>query len=1329
MQCVIARTAPGRSVAYVFVDSRCPHPDHHGSQAVRGRKGRMMKHVGRSCRFVLPAIVSSMAIGCSSGQDSQVAGPPPEVPGQLASAKLASVQRDFSLSRSGVRVPVVARGSARAVERRKDGLAPVFDASATIRAEVTLPTHADRPATLIEPETGIAIRFGLQQVAHSEGVPVDGMVVYKDIGTGADAFHRPTPDGMEDFVRLEHAPSRPELRYQVDVTRVAGVREISNVVEFLDATGAPRLRVTAPWLVDAAGREVALRVGVEGCAADRDPRAPFDRPVVAPASPNCQVVVSWAGQDVSYPVLVDPAWTMAGNLALARTNHGAARMADGRVLVAGGEPGGTASLTAEIFDPVTKTWAMTGNLIVSRGSGSDQSLVLLNNGKVLLPNGFNQTNHEVYDPAAGTWAATGPVWAPRGAGKGVLLNDGKVLVAGGFYPENTRQSELYDPALNTYAKTAGMLAKGRYDHAFVKLKDGRALVAGGFGTQGGDTTATVEIYDPATGQWSPAAPMSIPRGASGYAVLPDGRVVVAGGSNGSFPPVQDSTEVYDPSTNTWAAGPKLKRPRSSFDMRQLGDGRLLLVAGYDGTTYPSATELFDLSTGSQDTKAQSGPRWTGPSLTVLEDGRVLSAGGGNITPTSELFAFVVAGGSCSLGNECASGICVQGMCCDTPCDGTCVSCRASEKASGADGSCGPVKSGIDPKSTCGLCQACSGSGSCSPVPAGSDPKEQCLDSGSPECGTDGECDGAGACRKYATSSGCTPRPCVSEDDCKSGYCVDGICCDSACAGDGDSKCVACSAGKKGSGIDGECGPILADTDPDDDCAQGPNYPKSCLADGMCDGAGKCRIFAKDTVGCGDTQCISGNAVGLLCNGAGTCMQATAGCEPYVCKGTGCLQSCQDGNDCAQGRYCTAQGTCEIKGVNGTVCISGLGCQSGYCADGVCCDSPCTGQCEACNVDPNAGACVPVQGPPIGARPACAGTDPVCTGQCDGVNRASCHYAATTIACGTPTCANGVAHSSHCDNQGACVAAEDKACGAYACGAMACKTTCTGNADCAQGYGCATEGVCVPGGASKNGEQCTEGQECQSGFCADGVCCNAACQGQCEACNVEPNAGSCSPVIGEPVGKRTLCVTTDKDCKGACDGVNRAACGYPGSDTPCGTPACTAGVARGSQCNGKGACVAAEDKACGAYACGDARCKTSCKVLADCAQGYTCTAEGSCAPGSSCSEDLTRTIGVSGEQSCTPFLCDPGTGRCRVVCSMSSECATAYVCDPSSKTCIPAAQSAPPSEDAGCGCRTAGSSTPGMAGLLGLALASLFAARRRRAGTRLKPRRARPAPCG
>src|SRR4051812_36605541 len=70
---------------------------------------------------------------------------------------------------------------------------------------------------------------------------------------------------------------------------------------------------------------------------------------------------------------------------------------------------------------------------------------------------------------------------------------------------------------------AGSMAVARDAHVAVALVDGRVLVAGGYTPQG--LSSSAEIHDPATGLFSAAAPLAVPRGGAAAARLLDGRVL------------------------------------------------------------------------------------------------------------------------------------------------------------------------------------------------------------------------------------------------------------------------------------------------------------------------------------------------------------------------------------------------------------------------------------------------------------------------------------------------------------------------------------------------------------------------------------------------------------------------------------------------------------------------------------------------------------------------------------------------------------------------------------------------------------------------------------
>lgn len=112
-----------------------------------------------------------------------------------------------------------------------------------------------------------------------------------------------------------------------------------------------------------------------------------------------------------------------------------------------------------------------------------------------------------------TWSAAGPLSTVRANHTATLLQNGSVLLVGGFsnavIPNvSLASTDLYNPATNTFA-ASGSLTTSRYGHPAVLMPNGRALAAGGEVETAGmiTQTASAEIYDPATGNWASAATM------------------------------------------------------------------------------------------------------------------------------------------------------------------------------------------------------------------------------------------------------------------------------------------------------------------------------------------------------------------------------------------------------------------------------------------------------------------------------------------------------------------------------------------------------------------------------------------------------------------------------------------------------------------------------------------------------------------------------------------------------------------------------------------------------------------------------------------------------
>ncbi|MGH2535759.1 MAG: hypothetical protein ACRDJW_26200 [Thermomicrobiales bacterium] len=249
---------------------------------------------------------------------------------------------------------------------------------------------------------------------------------------------------------------------------------------------------------------------------------------------------------------------------------------------------------------------------------------------------------------------------------------------------------------------------------------------------------------------------------------------------------------------------------------------------------------------------------------------------------------------------------------------------------------------------------------------------------------------------------------------------------------------------------------------------------------------------------------------------------------------------------------------------GASCVRATECASRHCVDGVCCTSACSGQCEACSLPGSEGSCTPVSGAPAGARQACPGAG-VCRARCDGVSRKSCTaWPGSEITCGSSTCSNGWQTTYACGGNGTC-RPTTTSCGLYPCDAAgaACLTTCEDNADCVGAAYCAN-GICQ--GEQPLGQACASADQCQSGFCVDGVCCNSACGGPCASCNVAGHVGRCTEVADGSVCAGGIC------CGAACCGPSTTC--VQGTCQPC-TPigfgagnACTAAT----PCCDGGSCV-------------------------------------------------------------------------------------------------------------------------------------------------------------
>ncbi|WP_437938118.1 hypothetical protein [Sorangium sp. So ce341] len=241
------------------------------------------------------------------------------------------------------------------------------------------------------------------------------------------------------------------------------------------------------------------------------------------------------------------------------------------------------------------------------------------------------------DPTTAAWIPASPAEGVGNAYSATLLQDGTVLVAGGFVGTSeltyarVHSAVRYDPATDSWTPTGAMI-HARAMHRATLLQDGTVLVSGGTEPASGET----EIYDPATGVWTAAAPMNQIRERYTATLLANGKVLVAAGQVDGVPTT--STEVYDRATNTWTPGAWMGRSRSSHSAVLLSDGRVLAVGNQDYYDSDGRPELYDPVA---DTWTYSGhpylsSRLDRPWATPLANGNVLVIGKSTNGDTSVL---------------------------------------------------------------------------------------------------------------------------------------------------------------------------------------------------------------------------------------------------------------------------------------------------------------------------------------------------------------------------------------------------------------------------------------------------------------------------------------------------------------------------------------------------------------------------------------------------------------------------------------------------------------------------------------------------------------------
>lgn len=618
-----------------------------------------------------------------------------------------------------------------------------------------LPELADGPLHLeIAGQPGLFISVKRLDARPERAAVVKDSLVWRGVGDGFDVVQFAARGGVEDLTIVRAPRSSIRTVFSIETgPDVRGIELAGNRIEVLDASGAARI-TTAPLVAfDATGREHPLQVKL------------------SPSGGRFIVSTSIEASGLPFPVVVDPLWLAASAMSGPRKDHLASLLKDGRVLVVGGGPS-----VAEVFDPVTRTWTPAGTANVSPYDAATR----LDDGRVLVTG----TVAQLYDPTTNGWSAAATPLVSNYLHAMATLNDGTVLSFGGKGAFNG-ECQRYTPATDSWSMAGSLKLPARHLFAWSKLADGRVLAAGGLDPFKGPT-ATAELYDPTTGQWTLVSSMAAPRAQIAAVTLPDGRVLVEGAP----------AEIYDPTLNQWSsAGATAGVPVL------LSSGKVLAVKGLD-------SKLFDPAANSWATTSSPLEQRVGFTLTALGAGEALLAGGG--VASSEVWGLGPNGTACTSSDACASGLCVDGRCCDLPCAGQCEACDVAGSLGTCTAANGAPHGSRAPCAGTGTCggscdgtntQACAypstATGCASSCTAGAETKGQCDGKGSCALGAPTPCDpyvcGPDACR----------TSCKSDQECVSGaLCMGGLCVpvDGGAGGSSGSGGAAGSASSSGAGV-------------------------------------------------------------------------------------------------------------------------------------------------------------------------------------------------------------------------------------------------------------------------------------------------------------------------------------------------------------------------------------------------------------------------------------------------------------------------------------------------------------------------------------------------
>jgi len=306
---------------------------------------------------------------------------------------------------------------------------------------------------------------------------------------------------------------------------------------------------------------------------------------------------------------------LAGTMNESRAFHTATVLQDGRVVVTGGVTYGGQKGNGDYFTKILNT-------------------------------------AEIYDPITGSWTLLPALSEYRAAHSASLLDDGRLLIAGGtegsgsheltdvadLLGSSLKQTEYLDPATLTWTNGPN-IPEPKAGHGCITLADGRILMSGGitystiFGIRIPDFSNQASIYDPATGTFSSARNIGSKRALFAEVLLPSGKVAFFGGAGGDIlnvGPIRNCN-LYDPITENSSGLSQLPGDRAFGRAVSIGGGNCLIIGGASGDLVDPIPNnnnwIFDTINDTVTPLTSMPEDHAGGIVELMEDGTVYVGGG------------------------------------------------------------------------------------------------------------------------------------------------------------------------------------------------------------------------------------------------------------------------------------------------------------------------------------------------------------------------------------------------------------------------------------------------------------------------------------------------------------------------------------------------------------------------------------------------------------------------------------------------------------------------------------------------------------------------------